>query len=292
MSDEEKARKLYAEAEKKAGGGGGFFSSLMGGGKDDAAELYIKSANLFKMAKKWNEAGGSFVKAAEMALKRGEAKHEAATNYVDAANCFRKNNIQAAVDCMGKACDIYTDMGRFTMAAKHHTTIAEMYEADGADLTQAINHYQKAGDYYKGEESKSSANKCYLKVAEFAAKQEQYDKAIEIYEEIGSSNADNSLLKYSAKDYFFRALLCHLCRDLIDTQHALKKYMDLHPQFADSRECKLIKDLILCLEEQNQEEFTAVVSKYDQISRLDDWYTMLLVRIKRQCGEAEGDDLR
>ena len=44
--------------------------------------------------------------------------------------------------------------GRFTMSAKHHTTIAEMYETDYPDLEQSMNHYQKAADYYKGEESK------------------------------------------------------------------------------------------------------------------------------------------
>lgn len=33
-----------------------------------------------------------------------------------------------------KAIEIYTDMGRFTMAAKHHQTIAEMYENEANDL--------------------------------------------------------------------------------------------------------------------------------------------------------------
>ncbi len=59
------------------------------------------------------EAGQAFVKSAELNLQKGDAKHEAASNYVDAANCFKKSNPQAAVDCMLKAVDIYTDMVRF-----------------------------------------------------------------------------------------------------------------------------------------------------------------------------------
>lgn len=55
-------------------------------------------------------------------------------------------------------------------------------------------------------------------MAQYAAQLEQYKKAIEIYEEVGTSAADSSLLKYSAKDYFFRALLCHLCVDLLNAQ--------------------------------------------------------------------------
>ena len=50
---------------------------------------------------------------------------------------------------MGKAIDIYTDMGRFTIAAKHHQTIAELYESDIADLERAMQHYEKSADYFR-----------------------------------------------------------------------------------------------------------------------------------------------
>ena len=107
-SNEEKARKLLEEAAKKSkggGGGGGFFSSLMGGGSsrlDEACELYVRAANLFKMAKKWNEAGGAFVKSAELHNSKGDAKHDAAMNYVDAANCYKKTHVPGAIECMLK----------------------------------------------------------------------------------------------------------------------------------------------------------------------------------------------
>lgn len=86
--------------------------------------------------------------------------------------------------CLEKAIDIYTDMGRFTMAAKQHQNIAEMYETEAVDLERAINNYEKAADYFMAEESKSSANKCKLKVAQYAAQLEDYDRAIQIYEEV------------------------------------------------------------------------------------------------------------
>lgn len=89
-----------------------------------------------------------------------------------------------SVNCLLKAIEIYTDMGRFTMAAKHHQTIAEVYETEAADLERAVQHYEQAADYFKGEESNSSANKCMLKVAQYAAQLENYDKAIKIYEQV------------------------------------------------------------------------------------------------------------
>lgn len=80
-----------------------------------------------------------------------------------------------------------------------------------------------------------------LKVAQYAAQLEDYEKAIQIYESVAGSCLDSSLLKYSAKDYFFRAALCHLSVDLLNAQHALEKYAQQYPAFQDSREFKLIK---------------------------------------------------
>jgi alpha-soluble NSF attachment protein len=80
-----------------------------------------------------------------------------------------------------------------------------------------------------------------LKVAQYAAQLEDYDKAIQIYESVAGSCLDSSLLKYSAKEYFFRASLCHLSVDLLNAQHALDKYASQYPAFQDSREFKLVK---------------------------------------------------
>lgn len=288
MADsEQKALQLMAEAEKKLTTSKGFLSSLFGGGSnrlDEAVDCYQRAAIAFKMAKNWGQAGKAFCEAANLHSKAG-SRHDAATNYVDASNCYKKADTQESVNCLLKAIEIYTDMGRFQMAAKHHQTIAEMYEAEPTDLQRAVQHYEQAADYFKGEESTSSANKCMLKVAHYAAQLEDYEKAIQIYEQVAASSLESSLLKYSAKDYFFRAALCHLCVDLLNAQHALDKYSQQYPAFQDSRESKLVKTLCEHLEEQNIEGFTDAVKEYDSISRLDQWFTMILLRIKKQYNE-------
>ncbi|CAD1480873.1 unnamed protein product, partial [Heterotrigona itama] len=274
---------------------------------EEAVECYQRAANMFKMAKNWSSAGSAFYEAAELHVKAG-SRHDAANNYVDAANCFKKTVINEAISCLLKAIEIYTDMGRFTMAAKHHQNIAEMYESEAVDLERAVHHYEQAADYFRGEESNSSANKCLLKVAQYAAQLENYEKAIQIYEQAGymflaiieivickemtvaSASLESSLLKYSAKEYFFRAALCHLCVDVLNAQHAIERYQEQYPAFQDSREYKLIKTLIEHLEEQHLEGFTEAVKEYDSISRLDQWYTTVLLRIKKQVND--NPDLR
>ena len=125
--------------------------------------MLARAANLFKMAKKWGQAGDTFTSIAQHHVKEG-SKHDAATNLVDAANCYRKTDPKGATVTFQKAIDIYTEMGRFTIAAKHHQTIAEICETELADLEKAMVHYEQAADYFRGEESNSSANKCMLKV--------------------------------------------------------------------------------------------------------------------------------
>ena len=58
---------------------------------------------------------------------------------------------------------------------------------------------------------------------------------------VAASALESSLIKYSAKDYFFRAALCHLCVDPVNAQHAVQRYEEQFPAFGDSREAKLVK---------------------------------------------------
>ncbi|XP_049725537.1 beta-soluble NSF attachment protein isoform X6 [Elephas maximus indicus] len=296
---EREAVQLMAEAEKRVKASHSFLRGLFGGNTriEEACEMYTRAANMFKMAKNWSlivvssssAAGNAFCQAAKLHMQL-QSKHDSATSFVDAGNAYKKADPQEAINCLNAAIDIYTDMGRFSIAAKHHITIAEIYETELVDIEKAIAHYEQSADYYKGEESNSSANKCLLKVAAYAAQLEQYQKAIEIYEQVGTNTMDNPLLKYSAKDYFFKAALCHFIVDELNAKLALEKYEEMFPAFTDSRECKLLKKLLEAHEEQNSEAYTEAVKEFDSISRLDQWLTTMLLRIKKSIqGDGEGD---
>lgn len=89
--------------------------------------------------------------------------------------------------------------------------------------------------------------------------------------QVGTHAMDSTLLKYSAKDHFFKAALCHFCIDMLNAkvgrvsvliqkqswtqrlrninppflQLAVQKYEEMFPAFSDSRECKLLKVVLL-----------------------------------------------
>ncbi|XP_060769108.1 N-ethylmaleimide-sensitive factor attachment protein, alpha a [Neoarius graeffei] len=287
---EKEAMDLVAEADKKMKMSASFFGTFFGSSSkaEEACDMYARAANMFKMAKNWRAAGDAFYQAAKVHLKT-KNKHNAAVSFIDAGNAYKKVDPEEAIKCLTRAIDIYTDMGRFTIAAKHHITVAEVYESDLLDIDKAVAHYEQAGDYYKGEESKSSANKCLLKVATYAAQFEQYQKAIQIFEEIGTYSMDNTLLKYGAKDHFFKAALCHFCVDMLNAKLAVQRYEEMFPAFSDSRECKLLKKLLQAHEEQDVDAYANAVKEFDSITRLDQWYTTMLLRIKKTVQEDESD---
>lgn len=286
---EKEAHDLMAEGDKNAKSAKGFFSSLFGGESkmEDACSKYVRAGNLFKMSKKWSCAGEAFLKSADINIELRN-KHEAASNLVDGANCYKKSDAENAISAFNRAIDIYTDMGRFTTAAKHHINIAELYESETINIEKAIMHYERAAEYYDGEDSRSSANKCYLKVALHSAQLEQYPKAIELFDKVAINSIESPLLKYSAKEHMFKAVLCHFCLGgSINARQAMEKYEDISPAFEDSREFKLVNKLIEAWDEKSSDEFAEAISDYDRITRIDEWLTSILLRIKKSISSGE-----
>lgn len=288
MADQEaKGYEFEKKADKKMQGW-----SIFGSKYDDAAELYEKAGNSYKLAKSWDKAGSTYIKLANCHLKL-ESKHEGASAYVDAANCYKKTNNQEAVRCLNLAVNLFMEIGRLSMAAKHCKEIGDLYETE-ENLELAMEYFERAADLFRGEEVTSTANQCQLKVAQFAAQLEQYPKAIEIFEEVARQSINNNLLKYSVKGYLLNAGLCHICKgDVVAINNALEKYQEIDPTFSGTRECKFLADLANAIDEEDVVNFTDVVKEFDSMTRLDQWKTSLLLRAKNtlKAKEVEEDDL-
>ncbi|KAK2388133.1 hypothetical protein P8452_26183 [Trifolium repens] len=282
-----RAEDFEKKAEKKLSGWG-----LFGSKYEDAADLFDKAANSFKLAKSWDKAGSTYLKLANCHLKL-ESKHEAAQAYVDAAHCYKKTNISEAVSCLDHAVNLLCDIGRLSMAARYLKEIAELYESE-QNIEQAVVYYEKSADFYQNEEVTTSANQCKQKVAQFAAQLEQYQKSIDIYEEIARQSLNNNLLKYGVKGHLLNAGICQLCKgDVVAINNALEKYQELDPTFSGTREYKLLADVAAAVDEEDVVKFTDVVKDFDSMTPLDSWKTTLLLRVKEKlkAKELEEDDL-
>ncbi|CBI18077.3 hypothetical protein VitviT2T_011878 [Vitis vinifera] len=282
-----KGEEFEKKAEKKLSGWG-----LFGSKYEDAAELYEKAANSFKLAKSWDKAGSINIKLANCHLKL-DSKHEAANAYADAANCYKKTSNKEAIACLEQAAAIFLEIGRLNMAARYYKEIGELYEVD-QNLQQAIEKFDQAAELFQSEEVTTSANQCRQKVAQFSAQLEQYPKAIEIYEEIARQSLNNNLLKYGVRGHLLNAGLCQLCKgDVVAITNSLERYQELDPTFSRTREYKLLADLAVAVDEEDVAKFTDVVKEFDSMTPLDAWKTTLLLRVKEslKAKELEEDDL-
>ncbi|XP_041000689.1 alpha-soluble NSF attachment protein 2 [Juglans microcarpa x Juglans regia] len=282
-----RAEEFEKKAEKKLNGWG-----LFGSKYEDAADLFDKAANSFKLAKSWDKAGSTYVKLANCHLKL-ESKHEAAQAYVDSAHCYKKTSVNEAISCLEQAVNLFCEIGRLSMAARYLKEIAELYESE-QNIEQSIVYFEKSADFFQNEEVTTSANQCKQKVAQFAAQLEQYQKSIEIYEEIARQSLNNNLLKYGVKGHLLNAGICQLCKgDVVAITNALERYQELDPTFSGTREYRFLADIAAAIDEEDVVKFTDVVKEFDSMTPLDSWKTTLLLRVKEKlkAKELEEDDL-
>eukprot|EP00762_Andalucia_godoyi_P005420 ANDGO_08388.mRNA.1 Alpha-soluble NSF attachment protein len=285
-SDSEKASALVDKADKKVTG-----FKLFGKKYDEALELYERAANLYKLDKQWSEAGSVFEKMAECHMKL-ESPLEACSSLVDAAKAYQKTSATDAIKCLERASEMMIDAGRFSQAANVHKDLGQLYE-DEVQLEKAIASYQRAADFYLGENQQGSANPCMLKVAHLAAQKEDYELAIKMFEEVAEASLRNNLLKYSVKEYLFKAMICRFAsiKGLETSQdeavQTIERYQDMDVTFQDTRESKLLWAIVDAFDKHDVDIFSNAVAEYDRIARLDEWKVNLLLIIRKKVEESE-----
>lgn len=130
-------------------------------------------------------------------------------------------------------------------------------------MEKAIQHYEQASDYFRGEENNSSANKCLLKVAMFAAQMENYEKAIQIYEQVGS------IIFFYLSFTLSSSLSWHALSvskiDHKDSVHTNQKQLDLFTSYGFTTQNFFLSSVL-------RDSFRAFSGVYINSSVLWNWY--------------------
>ena len=93
-------------------------------------------------------------------------------------------------------------------------------------------------------------------------------------------------MRFSLRDYFLKAGLCVLCtKDYVRAQAALDKYCNMDMTFSGTREYELLKGVLEAVEAGDVELFTGKVADFDRLTKLDQWKTTILLRIKKSMDE-------
>jgi len=258
-------------------------SLFRSGDVSGALDCYQRATAQYKLAGEWDKAAEVLNKMGDIFKKQGDLSG-AGRLYGEAGMCYRKFSASAAVTSYLKSAEMYIEMGKFGIPAKHHEAIALIYAKDvhPADNTAVLHHLSMAAHYYYSDNRTAARSKCRLEMARLHGLMDQFQEAIIIYEEMGYQALESRLLKYSADEYLFRAGLCHLAIDCLNGQIAIQKYIDYYPAFEVSRECKFVKSLCSEVEQENEEGFDEVVRKFRTIASLDPWYGAVITKIRRE----------
>jgi len=282
MSEQgKKGHELMQQAEKKKKQPSLFGSTSK---LEDAMELYQKAGAQFKIAKQWDDAGEAYLKAAECAEKLG-SEVEAVGAYVDAAKAYKNGNTKEAIKAFRIAAEMRMRANGFSQAGKLHLEIAGIEEKN-LNTKDAIKAFSEAADCFHAEGSVPSESQALLKVAELSATEEDYTRAIAIYEAVAATSLESSLMKFSAKDYFFKAALCQMvvCAkdgDMKLLEDKLEKYKDQHPAFDGDKGCKLIESCLKAFDDSDADALTDLCFAYDKLYKPDHWTCALLLIVKK-----------
>lgn len=288
---EEEGHRLMTEAEKLLNTRTGIFRIFSSSGsKEEAAETFVRAANSFKLCKAWALSGKAFERAAEVYSTISDQTYEAASKWSDAGKAYKNVDSSKAIVPFQNAIEHYAQSARFQQCARLQKDLGELYENDLRDQKAALDAYIKAADYYDMDDSKSNANTMRLKTASLTALNGNYAEAAETFEAVAQAALNNNLLKYGAREHLLRAGLCRLCiSDMVGAQRAVETYSSMDPSFPSSREGRLLQDILESVEQGDAEAFTNHVFEYDSVSKLDEWKTTILLKIKKDIKAAEED---
>ncbi|KAK7518549.1 protein required for fusion of vesicles in vesicular transport, alpha-SNAP [Phyllosticta citriasiana] len=287
-------RVLLQKADKAAASAGSGFSFFGGRSEkyENAVELYRDAANAFRIQKQGKEAGLAFERAADLQADPNKLNEpdDAANTRADAANAYWKSDPEDAARCMDQAIEHYVKKGNFRRAATAKQKLAELFEVEVGDQKKALEQYECAASWYEDDRAEALANKMWLKVADLAGLEGDYYKASDIYEKVARSSINNNLMRWSVKEYLFKAGICQLAtNDLVGTNRAMERFREIDHTFPAQREHQLLVDLIQALEQSDESAFSDKLFQFDQLSTLDKWKTTLLLRVKNNIQEEEED---
>jgi alpha-soluble NSF attachment protein len=280
MPSKSPAQVLLEKAEKKANSSTGWFSSASTK-YEEAGDLFQQAANSFKLEKLFREAGDAFSKEAECRENCKEA-NEAANAWWNAAKAYKRGFPDLAIQALTRTIVHLTQSGRFRQAADREKEIGQIYLQENNDLRKACESYVRAGEWYAQEDATATANACYKDAADLHAELEEYPQAIARYEQVAEHSLTSALTKYSVKEYWLRASLCALAMgDTVTARRNMSKYTTQDVSFGSTREAKFINALVEIVEAGDDEAFTGAVYEFDQITKLDNGKTSILLKIKK-----------
>lgn len=269
---------MFSEADKKTKKT--FFKDF-----DGAQDLFTKAAARYKLDKDFMRAGDAYSRAGDCAVRLND-KPTAGMCFADAANAYKKVDPAKAKSMLDMAVRFKIENNRLGEAARLMLEFAASLEEQGSAM-EAIPHYEQAMRYFDAEDQKAQSQKCMLAMAKIYGENDKFDKSLMYYERV-ANNMLGGPLKFQAQDYFLRAMLCRFAMVTNDNRFegseecrdALQRYLSSDIYMKNTRESEFLQIILDAVTDNDIDKFEQGVSLLQDIRKLDDWKTHVLLVVK------------
>jgi alpha-soluble NSF attachment protein len=104
------------------------------------------------------EAGQAFEKAASVQSQNLNEPDDAANTLQEAFKVYRKSDPEDAARVLTSAINHYVLRGNLRRAATQQQYLAELYEVELGDMKKALVAYEKAADWFEGDNAEAYAS--------------------------------------------------------------------------------------------------------------------------------------
>lgn len=162
--------------------------------------------------------------------------------------------------------------------AKIFEDLAEDFEKK-FNYTEAITYYQKAATLYENNDKLGKFLSCMNKAAKLLFARENYEEAVELFENIVEKIKNDDILKWSSEFILFDASLCRLMLGNLE----IEKYENMltYKSFKTGHRGKFIIELSNAIKNKNISLFTDLIEEYEKITKLGELQVIVLDRIKK-----------
>ncbi|KPA75198.1 putative mitochondrial soluble n-ethylmaleimide sensitive factor [Leptomonas pyrrhocoris] len=269
---------MFSEADKKTKKT--FFKDFEG-----AQDLFLKAAARYKLDKDFMRAGDAYARAGDCSVRMKD-NASAGMAFADAANAYKKVDPAKAKSMLDMAVRLQIENNRIGGAARLLLEFAGSLEEQGAPM-EALPYYEQAMKYFDAEDQKAQSQKCMLAMAKIYGENDAFDKSLMYYERV-ANNMLGGPLKFQAQDYFLRAMLCRFAMVTNDNRFegseecrdALQQYLAADIYLKNTRESEFLQLVLDAVTDNDVEKFEQAVSLLQDIRKLDDWKTHVLLVVK------------
>jgi len=256
---------------------------------DDAAELYILSANQYKLAKEWELAGKTFYAAA--ALYEQTKSHGTKHICLEGFRCYLNlpqtiENLPLIQDaCLTAIAQSDSDFQKIGIL---YETLAD-YEYRLGDETNALVSYQNAIKYLEADShSESATKKCILKLAKLYVIIKDYSQAGILFQKNLEDNIHSTYILN--KSQFLYAFICELAEnDIVSIKKLLDKYILMTSLITKTDEYCFMMALCDAIEKTNEKRFNNAIVIYTRSNTLDTWCQEILRSVVSKFDMDEND---